>query len=181
MPSTDTKRSLMLLLATAGALSAQVNLQSKSPFLPPNHGVVAAKPLAPAPSGTIARQLEFRGVIQIGDEFHFSIFNKKENLGYWLKEGENANGVVVNDFDTGNLSLTVSKDGRSERLAMASANERPLPIKNTGPVVSRTPGSMPQIGKQAKPLPAILQTQATLAAPVRPGNVVRRRVVLPKK
>ena len=75
-------RLLFLLFTGSVALSAQVDLKTKSPFLPPIYGVVVAKTPAPAPAGIIARQLEFRGVIQIGDQFHFSIFNKKENLGY---------------------------------------------------------------------------------------------------
>ena len=62
------QRLLFLLFTGSVALSAQVDLKTKSPFLPPNYGVVVAKTPAPAPAGIIARQLEFRGVIQIGEQ-----------------------------------------------------------------------------------------------------------------
>ena len=175
------QRCLLFPLLWVGAASAlAATIESQSPFLPPNHGVVIAKPPAPAPvtNGILARELELRGIIQIGDTFQFSVFSKKENMGYWIAENENANGISIRDFDASDQSVTVTKNGRSERLSLVSANERPLPIKNTGPVVSRGSSGKPSVPTPAS-LPALLQNQAK-ANPT-PGNVVRRRVILPKK
>ncbi len=166
----------LLLMGTASAVAASIETQS--PFLPPNHGVVIAKPPAPAPSGILARELELRGIIQIGGTFQFSVFSKKENMGYWIAENENANGISIRDFDASDQSVTVTKNGRSERLSLVAANEKPLPIKNTGPVVSRGSSARPAAPTPAS-LPALLKNQ-TKANPT-PGNVVRRRVILPKK
>ena len=165
------------LLILSAVLPLCASIKEQSPFLPPNHGVVVTKTPTPVPSGILAREIELRGVIQIGDTFQFSVFNKKENLGYWISENESANGISVRDFDAGDLSLTVTKNGRSERLSLVSANEKPLPIKNSGPVISRTPTAVGNAPKPA-PLPVTLQGKATPAPPS--GNVVRRRVVLPK-
>jgi hypothetical protein len=175
------QRRLSTVLLFAGVVStALASLESQSPFLPPGHGVVVAKPLAPAPSGILARELELRGIIQIGDRFQFSIFSKKDKLGYWISENEAANGISVRDFDAGDRSIIVSRNGRTERLALVSANEKPLPIKSSGPVVSK-PTSRPSIPTPV-PLPAQLQNK------IKPGSgnsgtgsVVRRRVILPKK
>ena len=175
------QRCLCLPLLLVGAASAMAaSIEKQSPFLPPNHGVVIAKPPAPAPApnGILARELELRGIIQIGGTFQFSLFSKKEKMGYWIAENESANGISIRDFDAGDQSVTVTKNGRTERLSLVSANERPLPIKNTGPVVSRGSSGQPAAPPPAS-LPALLQNQ-TKSTPT-PGNVVRRRVILPKK
>lgn len=172
--------SLLLLAGTAGSVLASI--ESQNPFLPPGHGVVVAKPVPAAPSGILARELELRGIIQIDNRFQFSIFSKKDNLGYWIREDETANGIAVRDFDADDLSISVSKNGRTERLSLISANEKPLPIRNSGPVISkpksRTSGAVPT----NSPLPPQLQnTIKPAAGNTSSGNVVRRRVILPKK
>lgn len=172
------RRLLIPLLLVSASFPLAATIEKQSPFLPPDYGVVVAKPLAPAPSGIIARELELRGVIQIRGTFQFSVFSKKENLGYWIAENESANGISIRDFDAGDLSATVTKNGRSERLSLVTANERPLPIKNTGPVVSRGSSGRPSVPVPA-PLPALLQNQNNSTST--PGSVVRRRVILPKK
>lgn len=173
---------LLTLLLVAGMVSPTLaSIVSESPFLPPGHGVVIAKPVTPAPAGILARELELRGIIQIGDRFQFSIFNKKENLGYWISEDETANGIAVRDFDAGDLSVIVSKNGRTERLSLVSANEKPLPIKNSGPLVSRSTSRTTGVPRTA-PLPPQLQNAIKPGAGnTNSGGVVRRRVVLPKK
>ncbi|NCG08078.1 MAG: hypothetical protein GWO81_00670 [Verrucomicrobia bacterium] len=171
----------LTLLLLAGLLSpALASIESENPFLPPGHGVVVAPKAPPSNTGILARELELRGIIQIGDRFQFSLFSKKDNLGYWISEDQTANGISVRDFDAGDLSVIVSKNGRTERLSLVSAHERPLPIKNSGPVISRSTN----LNSVARPAPLPIQLQDKIKPSTGSSsatNVVRRRVILPKK
>lgn len=177
-----TKRAFLIgltfaLLTSVSVLSAET-LVSSNPFLPPGYGEkkVAPKPVVPS-NGPISREIEFRGLVKMNGQYQFSLFNKRDQKSYWLKENEaSAQGISVRGYDSSSRSLTVNMNGRSERLSLMTANSTPLPVVSSV--------SQPKItnGKANQPtLPPALQN-------ISQGNnnssrrvVPRRRVILPKK
>lgn len=164
----------LLFLALNTPLFSVSSLSEKSPFLPPGHGKEAPKPKEPVvqPQGPISREIEFRGMVQINGVYQFSIYNKKEQKGYWLKMNESEDGIAVNEFDENASTIIVNMNGRSERLTLMAATEKPLPVSQTGSSEAnknRPPG-----------LPSELQNKKSDNTNRR-KVVPRRRVILPKK
>lgn len=164
---------LALILSAHTPLFGESQLSEKSPFLPPGYGQEETKPAEPVvqPQGPISREIEFRGIAQIGGVYQFSIFNKKEQKGYWLKENEREDGISVSSFDDNASTVVILMNGRSERLTLMSATETPMPVAQA------SPGNK----EQARPpgLPAELNRKSSGS-----NNrkvVPRRRVILPKK
>jgi len=155
-------------------LFAEKKLAEKSPFLPPGYGQEESKTDEPVvqPQGPISREVEFRGIVQIGDVYQFSIYNKKDQKGYWLKQNEGEDGISVNSFDENASTIVVMMNGRSERLTLMSATESPMPA------ATASPGNK----EQARPpgLPPQLQQKSSGSSTNR-KVVPRRRVILPKK
>ncbi len=167
----------VLLLAGASVLSAE-SLENSNPFLPPGYGEKkeAPKPVVQS-NGPISREIEFRGFVKMKGQYQFSLFNKRDQKSYWLKENEAAaQGISVRNYDSGSQSLTVSMSGRTERVTLISASSSPLPVvASVNPPVN-TNGNAKQPG-----LPPPLQNVT------KPNNnndvkraVPRRRVILPK-
>lgn len=168
---------LTLLLALSFTLPlslfAQNKLAEKSPFLPPGHGQKEPEPPKPVvqTQGPISRELEFRGIVQLGGVYQFSIFNKKDQKGYWLKEKQREDGISVTSFDPNASSIVVMMNGRSERLSLMSASENPMPVAQAAP------------SGPSKP-PGLALPQANNNNADNNNNrrrVPRRRVILPKK
>ena len=146
-------------------------LENKNPFLPKdyeggNNSVLKPKPL---PSGTINKLIEFRGFLTLGNITQFSLYNKRENKGYWISLNQSKGGIRVSNFDKRSKSVTVSMNGRTERVTLMSATSTSLPVVS----------SYNQPANQIKPPPAgesASQKQTTTR------NVIpRRRVILPQK
>lgn len=154
-------------------LFAEGSLSEKSPFLPPGHGIKKDVPAQPKvqPQGPISREIEFRGVVQLGGTYRFSIFNKKKKKSYWLVEKVSQDGISVRSFDANSSSVVINLNGRSERLTLMTATDSPLPV-----ALNKA---------QSKPLKKpVLPAQIT--APQDRNNntkrvIPRRRVILPKK
>ena len=111
-------------------------------------------------------------------QYQFSLFNKRDQKSYWLKENEAAaQGISVRNYDSGSKSLTVSMSGRSERITLIAANSSPLPVVASVSPPVNTNGNSKQSG-----LPPELQN---ITKPNDNNNVKRavprRRVILPKK
>lgn len=165
------------LLASGSVLSAET-LVSNNPFLPPGYG---AKKEAPKPvvqsNGPISREIEFRGLVKMNGQYQFSLFNKRDQKSYWLKENEAAaQGISVRGYDSNSRSLTVNMNGRSERLSLMIANSTPLPVVSSV--------NQPKItnGKATQPLlPPGLQKNSQGNNTKSSRIVPRRRVILPKK
>lgn len=166
------------LLTGASVLSAE-SLESSNPFLPPGYGEKkeAPKPVVQS-NGPISREIEFRGFFKMNGQYQFSLFNKRDQKSYWLKENEaNARGISVRNYDSGSQSITVSTSGRTERITLITANSSPLPVVASVSTPVNTNGNAKQPG-----LPQELQNV------LKPNNnngskktVPRRRVILPKK
>lgn len=161
----------ILMFALPASLTAENTLSEKSPFLPPRFGQEAPKsPSPPPPSqGPISRELELRGIIQIGGIFQFSLFSKKENKAYWIKEGETVSEISVQDFEDANGTVVVSKNGRSEQLTLVSSTDNPIPV-----AISVAPTNQPKATPTNRP------SQINEPGGNNRRVVPRRRVVLPK-
>ena len=146
-----------------------------SPFLPSGYSKKKPAPVRPTPAtnGPLAKQLEFRGVVQMNDTYEFSLFNKKENRGYWIPENGNVNGVSVRNFKLDSMTITVSLNGRTEQLTLMSATDSPLPV------VASTVTKPPQPAQP--PIIPGLNTNTTQKKNTSSRVIPRRRVILPKK
>ena len=166
------------LIAGLSVLSAE-SLESSNPFLPPGYGEKkeAPKPVVQS-NGPISREIEFRGLVKMKGQYQFSLFNKRDQKSYWLKENEAAaQGISVRNYDSGSQSLTVSMSGRTERITLIAANSTPLPVVASVSPLINTNGNANKPG-----LPPVLQniTKPNTNNDVKRA-VPRRRVILPKK
>ena len=166
------------LLTGLSVLSAET-LESSNPFLPPGYG---EKEEAPEPvvqsNGPISREIEFRGFIKMNGQYQFSLFNKRDQKSYWLKENEAAaQGISVRNYDSGSQSLTVSMSGRTERITLITANSSPLPVVTSFSPQVNTNGNANK--------PAFIPAPQNSTKEHNDNNikraVPRRRVILPKK
>lgn len=164
-----------VLLVGFGSVPAfpESQLIGKSPFLPPGYGEENDEPAAPVPvtQGPLSRDFEFRGVIQIGEAFQFSLFSKKEKKGYWIKEDETVSGISVADFNPNSGTVVVTKNNRSERITMVDATDSPLPVATSRPETSTAKASST---KQNRKVSENAKGKNRRVIP-------RRRVILPKK
>ncbi|WP_269523865.1 hypothetical protein [Coraliomargarita parva] len=153
---------------------ADSNLTEKSPFLPEGYGQAKEEPVQPVTTdnGPISRDLEFRGVIQFGGEFQFSVFSKKSNKGYWLRENVSQDGISASRYDPKTKTITVVMNGRSERLTLLSATDSPLPISTSTTASKQETPSRPNISPR---------NNNTSNNNERRRVIPRRRVILPNQ
>ena len=157
--------------------AATSKLESDSPFLPPGYSKIKQLPPKPTrqPKSPLAKELEFRGVVQLNGIYHFSLFKKSENKGYWISENGSENGIGVSDFDSDSMEITVTVNGRSEKLALMAASEDPLPVvaKPSLPTPAMTPPNLPT---NVQP-----RNNTNNKTPTRRRTIPRRRVIVPNK
>ena len=170
-------RSLLVISACACLNSlyadASSKLESNSPFLPTGYSKLKSVRPNPVPQSNspLARDLEFRGVVQLDGVYQISLFKKSENRGYWISENGSESGISVSNFDADSMSVIVTADGRSEQLSLVSASENPLPVVATSPSVQK-PQTMPSNIQ----LPSNVENK-----PPTRRTIPRRRVILPPK
>lgn len=58
-----------------------------------------------------ASDLSFQGYIRLEDRWHFSLHDRRNNQGFWLIEGEEKDGIVINRFDSANQTVNVNVRG----------------------------------------------------------------------
>ena len=165
---------LLLALTFNGLLHAETKLAGNSPFLPPGYGEDDKEPEKPVvqPQGPISREVEFRGIIQMDGEYQISVYNKKKQRGYWLKEDETEDGLSVKNFDPESSTVIVNMNGRSEQLTLMAATESPMPVTKAKPQ-QPDKGRIPVLPRQAQ--------KKTSSSGKKRRVVPRRRVILPKK
>lgn len=163
-------------LTAGGMLCAEEasKLQTNSPFLPPDYHSAKTKVALPVPQsyGPVARELEFRGVVQFKGVYEFSLFNKTEQRGYWIPENQSESGITVRAFDADSMSITVNLDGRSERLTLMSATDNPLPVAISPKTTAAKPSHLPNVPGLNANIDITDQKRRVIP---------RRRVVLPQK
>jgi hypothetical protein len=167
------------------AVGTRADIQTKNPFLPHNYGkkaVVKTPPPQATANGPLGRELELRGIVKMGGRYRFSIFNRKENKGYWIPEAQSKAGISVGDYDLDAKMVVVSKGQQTEQLTLKMADSRPLPVRSTGPSIS-TGAAKDNRRTTAKPGATPIQTliNKTNNQTSSPPTKVRRRVILPRK
>ena len=163
-----------LTLSTSLLSAADSKLETNSPFLPPGYSTKKPeppKPVVPQANGPLSQELEFRGIVQINDIYEFSLFNKKDNRGYWIAENGAENGISVSHFNIDAMRITVTLNGRTEQLTLMTATDRPLPVASSTPA---------EPTKRPQPNIPGLNTNNT-KQPTSSRVIPRRRVILPKK
>ena len=165
---------ILLCLASNAALhAASSKLESNSPFLPAGHNKVPNEPKPPpVVNGPLSREIEFRGIVQMNGVYQFSLFNKKENRGYWIAENGAESGISVRNFDLDAMRISVTLNGRTEQLTLMTATDSPLPV-----AISTTAKPTKQARQPNIPGLTPSTTKKKSASRVIP----RRRVILPKK
>ena len=172
-----------IFITAYSALFAEPSkLASNSPFLPPGYN--NKKPALPEPlpmqqtNGPLAKDFEFRGIVQIEGAYQFSVFRKSENKAYWISENGSESGIKISNFDLDSMRITLSANGQSEQITLMAASENPVPM----PVA--TPPQMPMpipndMQKQVQPIATPINNTTQRPTPRR--TIPRRRVILPKK
>lgn len=165
----------LCLLSGASANS----LETKNPFLPIGWNKKEEKPPPPpviTTNGSVSREIEFRGVVHLNGTYQFGVFNKSKQKGYWLRENQTKDGISIRGYDKDSRSITLTFNGRSERLSMMEESNAPLPVAtSTTPVPNNNANVTPPS------LPNGLQNAGQNANQRNKRVIPRRRVILPKK
>lgn len=142
---------------------ARESLLQRSPFVkwsPPRQE--ATPPPAPVvETGALSRELQFNGIMQIGDETYFNIFDKIENRSTLLGVDEDNGGrfKVVGYNASGDRSITVQAGGgRQEKIMLATSDGVSIPTQtptpnaaNNQPNIRRTP-NRPEVQRRTAPI-----------------------------
>lgn len=143
------------------------DLVENSPFIPDSFNARnrAKKPVSKQPASS-ALDIEFRGVYSLDGQYHFSIFNKKENKGEWVSLGEVGSTYQVTSFDEDSNSIQMSIDGKTEEITLRSPDNKPIPVQTTRTAPARSRQEL---------------AAANRAARAKKKPVVRRRVIVPNR
>jgi len=173
--------SLSALIAIAALLfgsysmdAVEKTLKSNSPFLPPGYNepkTPANNKTAPAPSGAIAREVEFHGLSKFRGVYRFSILDKKEKRAYWIELNQSEGGIGVRNYNEKEKSILITKSGRSETLTLLKSDNKPMPIVNNAHQ-NRTNPNIPIRNRNT----AVVNNRSDRR---RSTTVPRRRVVVP--
>lgn len=129
--------SLFVALASTGRGALESNLVSQSPFLPPGWGKQTApvKPVEEAPvvQGPLGRELEFRGIFEMGGVTQFSVFDKTTQKGQWITLNGGTDRFSIVRYNSDKDSIVIQAGGRSEELKLATADDKPIPIVGQAP------------------------------------------------
>ena len=106
------------------------SLENKNPFLPTDYKKNDISVTRPElqPSGAISKLVEFRGLMTFGNVTQVSLYNKRENKRYWVSENQSEGGISIGRYDERSKAITVSMNGRTERLTLMSTTNTPLPV-----------------------------------------------------
>jgi hypothetical protein len=130
----------------SGAASSRAELLKVSPFLPPQSAQNAPTPNA---------QLEYRGIMQMGDVQQYRVVDTTRKVGTWLKVGErDANlDLVIKQHDATNESVTVERGGQTLTLPIKSAK-----IISSGNAMALMPPPAPMPPPGSNVSPAVIST-----------------------
>jgi hypothetical protein len=132
----------------------------RSPFLPRGEAKPDEVDLN-QPTNTPLDQLEFRGIVFIGENRMFSVFDPSASRGYWLKPGASEAGYTLTTFDETAQAITIR----------SAAGVRSIPLKSTSPgggnnVVSfQRPTPAPLVAPSQQPPPPGAAPMATSLPP----------------
>ena len=166
--------SFILLFLLSLPLTAS-NLVDNSPFIPEGFNASSGEKKTQSKQQSVAtRDLEFRGVYSLGGEYHFNIYNKKDQMGEWVRLNDPGAEYRVLRFDEATTSVQLNLDGETEEIFLKERDNKPLPVQlaTTG-----NPGN-----RNARNVAGGRNT-GNRASNRRSGRqpVVRRRVMVPNR
>ena len=124
-----TKYFSVLVLFVFGIKLIGGTLETNNPFLPKDYVKQNIIPQAkPQPSAFLNKILEFKGFYTLRNTTQFSIYNKQDKKSYWISRNQSEGGIRISDFDERSKSVTISMNGRTERLTLMSATSTPIPV-----------------------------------------------------
>ncbi len=160
---------IFILLISVLCLVAQSN-----PFLPPGAKtsrppapVVKPMPVAPKPK-PVNPNLELRGIFRYRDVWHFSIYDKVKNKGFWVTSGDaltEAN-IEVESFDEANDVLKL-KGGMTLSIRESANKTLPVPGQGKPKAITRKPTARPTANRVTFPTPG--GGRRTVTIPPRAG------------
>lgn len=156
-------RALLLIGFTCGAALSAIPLAENSPFIPPN--TPATSPTTPTAPSPEAQNLAFRGVYSLAGVRYFNIFDKRQNKGVWVMEGDPSAQYEVTGFDELSMNLKIKLGGRDQELALDKPAWVSMPIQGTPPPTVSTLPAQSAVGSGTPPS--------------RPPPPPRRRIVRP--
>ena len=137
-----------------------------NPFLRPGsqnrNPTSIVKPAPPPPSPKpINSNLELRGFFKFEGTWHFALFDKVKNKGYWLKKGESFDDGKV-QIESFNPETEVVKMKGGQTLSLKASQHKILPVPSAQPVKKK-------------------QTAAPAKSPIRLPNKNLPRVKIPPR
>ncbi|MEO0793926.1 MAG: hypothetical protein AAFX93_02115 [Verrucomicrobiota bacterium] len=166
--------------ATAASLEeARESMLKSSPFMPysPPKKTVAAPPPKVEQAGPLSREIDFNGVLHIGEDAYFSVFDKSLNQSLLLALNENGHRFSVVSYDeAGDRSIQVKSGARVEKISLASSDGTPIPTTMISPgAQGRTNAMQNRVPPNANAQPN--SNTATAGASSQNRTVPRRRII----
>ena len=159
---------ILLLLLLSLPLTAS-NLVDNSPFIPEGFNASSSEKKTQSKQQNVAtRNLEFRGVYSLDGEYHFNIYNKKDQMGEWVRLNDPGAEYRVLRFDEATTSVQLNLDGETEEIFLKERDNKPLPV---------------QLATTGNPANRNARNTGSRASNRRSGRqpVVRRRVIVPNR
>ena len=99
----------------------------------------SGQPALPPPSPTpINSNLELRGFFKYAGAWHFAIFDKVKNKGFWLKKGESFDNGKV-QIESFNPETSVVKMKGGQTLTLKASEHKVMPVPSAQPVKKTNP------------------------------------------
>lgn len=87
---------------------------------------------------------QFSGIWKMGGEIRISVYDTKEQRGYWLKEGElGALGLSFQRFDPDNKTVVLVQGVVTKKLSLNKVKIEPLKIASSAPSNNSAPTTRP--------------------------------------
>ena len=130
---------VLFFLLFAICFEFQLSIQAQgNPFLRPGsqnrNPSSIVKPAPPPPSPKpINSNLELRGFFKFEGTWHFALFDKVKNKGYWLKKGESFDDGKV-QIESFNPETEVVKMKGGQTLSLKASQHKIMPVPSAQPV-----------------------------------------------
>lgn len=110
----------LALIGAQGGVLVGASLEENSPFIPFDY-VGSQAPIATQKGG-----IEFRGVLDYGDELRFSFYNPSSQKSVWVKLNDRRAPYLVDAYDPVKQIVTVMVNGNRQRLELSKSSDGPM-------------------------------------------------------
>ena len=115
------------LLSPLGAVN---NLVDNSPFIPEGFKAPGqSQKTKAAQTAPATRDLQFQGVYSLNGEYRFNIYDRKRQIGEWVRLNDPGAKYRVLRFDEETTSLQINIDGQTEEIFLKERDGKPLPVQ----------------------------------------------------